>query len=343
MCDRLAPCAWTCSAGTRHARYESRVAYRFTGVHPYHRTEYQVIKYPQQQVNSNGSHRSPGTRACDTGTRTVMTRNTQTNLTEYSNSNSNSNTDTPGTVPGNRTTATTGTGRVEHWEHTDTTTGDDDDDLAETVDTYVHDLVDPGDGHEDHHRLITAIIDLQQQLDLPQPATATTVTIINQLTHDDDWVYVRGYETATAAAVMIACKKHDTPRHRDEIAAVTGTDGPTLSRERRKIEKQTGHHYLPVTADAWVTRYATELGLEHLTSTAITAIETCREHKPSAAPRSLAAGGLWCAINTDGDENAVTQTHLVETMDTTGVTLRSVTPHLINEQYRAGAGTGDEQ
>lgn len=166
-------------------------------------------------------------------------------------------------------------------------------------------------------------------LDLPDTTTKTAISIIEQAAAapgDKTEHLARGYNPMCAAAISIACKKHNTPRTLEEISNAIDTPPKSVREERLKLEHALGEHYHAITPDAWIRRYGNDLEYtsDELTDAIDTHLPRVRADNPNGRPRTNAAVALWLTnINND---LGLTKRRVADVTNVTPVTLRKHTP-----------------
>jgi transcription initiation factor TFIIB len=172
---------------------------------------------------------------------------------------------------------------------------------------------------------------LISQLGLPT-AVKETAAILYRRVLRDQITHGRRIIGVAGACVYLACRLHDIPRTMKEIAEKSQVSEKDIGRNSRHISQELHLHIPPISAKAFIPRFAETLNLNGDTrQSAIQLLNKARSRQITVgkAPNGLAAASLYITAILKGDPR--TQSEIAEVSGVSEVTIRARYKELVDE------------
>jgi transcription initiation factor TFIIB len=166
------------------------------------------------------------------------------------------------------------------------------------------------------------INDLVNQLNLPESVEEEAARVYDKAV-EEDVVKGRKIEKIAAAILFIVSRNQGLPRTMKEFSEASGIKQRELGRNYRHVAKQMDIEVKNVQPEGFVSRYASELGVDGKTQAeARNIIEEARKKGLTSgrSPDGIAASAIYLAAKNAGEE--ITQREISDVVGVTEVTIR---------------------
>ncbi|MEM5772032.1 MAG: transcription initiation factor IIB [Candidatus Aenigmatarchaeota archaeon] len=141
---------------------------------------------------------------------------------------------------------------------------------------------------------------------------------------DKGLVRGRSMESVIAALLYAVCRELETPRTLEEIADASGVERREIGRTYRYIARELKLRILPASAQDYIPRFASMLGLsDKIQSHAIKILQDAKAKEVTSGkgPTGVAAAALYIAAVLGGEKR--TQREIADSLGVTEVTIRN--------------------
>ncbi len=149
---------------------------------------------------------------------------------------------------------------------------------------------------------------------------------------DKGLVRGRSMESVIASLVYAVCREMGSPRTLEEIEKASGVDKREIGRTYRYIARQLGMKILPASAEDYIPRFTSMLGLsDKVQARAIQILKKAKKCMVTSGkgPKGVAAAAVYIAAVLEGEKK--TQREIAEVVGVTEVTIRNRFKELVEK------------